>query len=277
MGAGVSGLELGVSFALEPAGALFATRGSAAALTFRLSDAYAFIFVARGELAVAAEKSITPLSACEALLLQRTSGTVVLSPGEGAEVYALKFRAGHGTRGAASSLSLPARGYVANPERLTDLVRRYVSEQRRRGSSPWGLYNLLVLILCEFSAAAGDARGGRPAGSGLETIASMVDEYVAAHYREPIGTHDVARELRYSPGYLERAYRRERGISVRSAIHLRRIKEARAQLLLQRERNVSDIAAQCGYGDVAYFRRVFKRATNMTPVRFRAVNLPRAG
>ncbi len=270
----MNGLELGQAAALEPTGSLFVPAGSLETRTLRLTDSYLFVFVARGDIAVASEKSVTALSAREATLLHcEAPRTIVFHRGAGAEFYALKFKAApHGARAAARPLTVPARGTVACPERLTDLLRRYMTEQRRRRSTPWALYNLLVLILCEFASAAGGSLEARPVSSGLETIASMVDAHIAAHYREPICTHDIARELRYSPGYLERAYRRERGISVRSAIHLRRIREARAQLLLQREVRVSEIAAQCGYGDAAYFRRVFKRTTNMTPVRFRTIN-----
>lgn len=275
MGARISSsLELSLACALEPTGALFVSAGSRESQTLRMNDCYLFVFVARGELRAASERSETRLAAREAALLHCDAGrTVVFHHGGGSEFYAVKFKAcPHANRGTARHLAVPARAVLACPERLTDLLRRYMTEQRRRRSSLWALYNLLVLILCEYAAAAGGSLEARPASSGLEGIASMVDAYIAAHYREPICTLDIARELRYSPGYLERAYRRERGISVRSAIHLRRIREARAQLLLQREMHVSEIAAQCGYGDAAYFRRVFKRTTNMTPLHFRSIN-----
>jgi two-component system response regulator YesN len=113
--------------------------------------------------------------------------------------------------------------------------------------------------------------------AGLESIASRVDAYIAAHYHQPIGTTDIARELRYNPDYLERAFRMERHTSIREAVHARRIKEARAQLLLQRTQDVAQIAALCGYADPGYFRRVFKRATNMTPRGYRLVHPAQLG
>ncbi len=100
-----------------------------------------------------------------------------------------------------------------------------------------------------------------------------MDVFIAAHYHEPLGTPDVARELHYNPDYLERAYHLERRMSIREAIHARRIKEARAQLILQRTKGVAEIAALCGYADAGYFRRVFKRATHMTPHGYRMLNL----
>jgi len=268
----MSGLELGLACALEPTGALFVPAGPAGNQTLRLHDCCLFVFVAHGELEAVSGRSEKRLPAGHAALFQCDAGrAVVFHHDAGAEFYALKFKVSpHLPR--ARHLAMPARGKVDYPERLTDLLRRYVMEQRRRRPSLWALYNLLVLVLCEYAAAPGGSLEAKPACSGLEAIASMVDAYVAAHYREPLCANDIARELHYSPGYLERAYRRERGISVRSAIHLRRIREARAQLLLQREVLVSEIAAQCGYGDAAYFRRVFKRTTHMTPLHFRSIN-----
>ncbi len=268
----MSGLDWDLAGALEPTGALFVTAGSRESQTVRLNDCFLFVFVAHGDLGIFSERSETRLAPGDAALLRCETGrTVVFHHNGGAEFYAVKFKVSpRVSRG--RQLSMPGRGKVEHPERLTDLLRRYMTEHRQRRASPWALYNLLVLILCEYAAAAGGSLEARPACSGLQAIASMVDAYIAAHYREPICAIDVARELRYSPGYLERAFRRERGISVRSAIHLRRIREARAQLLLQREVHVAEIAAQCGYGDAAYFRRVFKRTTNMTPLHFRSIN-----
>jgi len=277
VGRGVSSLDLNLSCTLEPTGSAFVGPDSRGSQTLRLNDSYLFVFVAHGDLAVVAERSATQLVPCEAMLLHSgTTRTVAFHPGPASEFYAVKFKAApHAAQRASNPLTVPAKGAVACPERLTDLLRRYVAEQRHRRQAPWALSNLLVLILCEFSAAAGGSLEARPISSGLETIASTVDAFIAAHYREAISTNDIAQELRYSPGYLERAYRKERGISVRSAIHLRRIREARAQLILQREMHVSEIAAQCGYDDAAYFRRVFKRTTNMTPLRFRTINSSR--
>lgn len=266
-------LDLNLPCSLEPTGILFVASDRGDRQTLRLNHSWIFLFVARGELVVSCGSEIR-LGPQEGLLLRQwTPRTIGLRRGEGAEYYALKFKdASRGNQAGSLGLSVPARGLCARPDRLTDLLRRYLAEHRRKGSTQWVLYNLLILILCEFSAAAGGPEGQRAEGSSRETIASMVDAYIAAHYRESIATADVARDLRYSPGYLERAYRKERGVSVRNAIHLRRIREARAQLILQRERHVSEIAALCGYADAAYFRRVFKRTTNMTPVRFRSVN-----
>jgi AraC-like DNA-binding protein len=130
----------------------------------------------------------------------------------------------------------------------------------------------MVLALCELARSSHVEEGAAAREAGRESIASRVDAFIAAHYHEPVATPDIARELHYNADYLERAFRMERRMSIREAVHARRIKEARAQLLLQRTQGVAEIAALCGYTDPGYFRRVFKRATNMTPRGYRLVN-----
>jgi YesN/AraC family two-component response regulator len=163
---------------------------------------------------------------------------------------------------------------VGNPGRLKNLVRMFMGETHRYGGSPLVLHHLLVLMLCEMTRASHLRSESEVREDNLESVASRVDACIAAHYHESIGTPDIAVELRYNPDYLERAYRAERHFSIREAIHARRIREARAQLLLQSSLGISEIAALCGYADTGYFRRVFKRATSMTPHGYRVTHAP---
>jgi len=224
-----------------------------------------------------------------ALELQRDRSAIVLRPPEaflfcgprqldlrsasGAELYLLRFRHVALPRGLPRRrLEVPDHVTVRRPARMTHLLRRLIDELRGPAPSREVLNHLVVLALCEMgqSSSVAEAAGTE---AGLENIASRVDAYIAAHYHEAIGTPDIARELHYNPDYLERAYHIERRMSIREAVHARRIKEARAQLLLQRTKGVAEIAALCGYSDAGYFRRVFKRATNMTPHGYRLLNV----
>ncbi len=262
--------------ALQPREAILEVSDSPTSRILRLRDSYVLIFVAHGRLDVLADHFRLQLKASEALLLfNHQSEKIALCGYDEAEFYALGFRFSSHTlcnSGPSYNLFVPAHATLPRPERLTDLLRRYIAEQQRTGLSRLILYHFIVLALCEIAQAAGNASKAQCQESGFEIIASSVDAYIAAHYGESMGTLDIARELRYNPGYLERSYRQERGISLRQAIHNRRIKEACAQLLLQKDSPVSEIAGMCGYHDTTYFRRAFKQATNMTPSRFRTVN-----
>ena len=55
------------------------------------------------------------------------------------------------------------------------------------------------------------------------------------------------------------------------AINERRIRHA-AALLSENQRSVDEIAKDCGYNDIVYFRRVFKRMQGLTPSGFRSLH-----
>ncbi|HET6486328.1 MAG TPA: AraC family transcriptional regulator [Spirochaetia bacterium] len=219
----------------------------------------------------------------EAFLLSAFHGELVLQRSPSSELYILSFlqpppRAARSRVGGSSGdawshrLEIPDHVTVLRPARLTHLLRRLMDETRRPSPSRAILHHLVALALCELAHSSRASERTENREAALESIASRVDAYIAAHYHEPIGTPDIAAELRYNPDYLERAYHLERRISIREAVHDRRIKEVRAQLLLQRGKGVAEVAALCGYADPAYFRRVFKRATNMTPCGYRRVH-----
>ena len=239
----------------------------------RRSGEACLLFSVHGGLVVQSCQADVVVHPNEAFLLPAGSGEIALCCSSAAELYILRFRPARSPEGVPSRrLEVPDHATVLRPGRLTHLLRELTDEVRRVSSSPAVLHHLVVLALCELAHSSHVADEAALPETGRENIASRVDAYIAAHYHRPIGTPDIARELRYNSDYLERAFRMERRMSIREAVHARRIKEARAQLLLQRTQGVAQIAALCGYADAGYFRRVFKRATNMTPRGYRLVH-----
>ena len=247
------------------------------------------IFNAHGVLVVEDGGVERELQANAAFLLEpHGSGALRLTNRGETDFYLLRFRWAHGPGvHTGRVLQVPTHATVLRPARLTHLLRMYIEKAKGTGAAPQNppparntahgtsmlvLHHLLVLALCELARSSQDGMVVPAREPGLANIASRVDAFIAAHYHESISTPDIAAELRYNPDYLERAYRQERGISIREAIHARRINEARAQLLLLRQQGVAQIAALCGYTDAGYFRRLFKRATHMTPHGYRAVH-----
>jgi AraC-like DNA-binding protein len=236
--------------------------------------AICLLFSVHGILSVRTRETFVILSSNEACILEpRTGGGIEIRYGDESEFYLVRFRRPHGRDPrTGQDLVVPGRTRSWAPGRLTHLLHMYIEEARRDRASRLILHHILVLALCELARSAQEEIGLLTTESCRESIASRVDAYVAAHYHRPIGTPEIARELRYNPYYLERAYHQERGKSIREAIHERRIKEACAHLLLSRTQGVAEIAALCGYRDAGYFRRVFKRATHLTPHHYRAAN-----
>ncbi len=92
---------------------------------------------------------------------------------------------------------------------------------------------------------------------------------IETRYFENISTSTIAGELQYNPDYLERVFRRENGMSIMTAIHEKRIAVARSALRSDAAKNVNEVAYECGYAAPAYFHRMFKRLTGLTPRAFR--------
>jgi AraC-like DNA-binding protein len=242
-------------------------------------SADSLLFVVEGHLDLDLGGKHISLGPREALLAEPDAREpLTLSHGTDADFYLLQFvrtevPAGFPRR----MLEVPDHVAIRNPARLKHLFLMLLEAVRARTGSGLILHHLVVLMLCEMASSSRVQGEMRARVDGLESMASRVDAYIAAHYHESIGTPEIASELRYNPEYLERAYRTERHMSIREAIHLRRIREARAQLLLQQARGIAEIAALCGFSDAGHFRRVFKRAMNMTPHEFRSLNTEHRG
>ncbi len=260
--------------AVEPAGVTSLNMGNENLLLFAARG----IIAMRGGPTARSDRGDVILCTSEAFLLSAFRGEIVLQRSPSSELYVLSFRQPP-VRAARSRveawnhrLEIPDHVTVLRPARLTQLLRRLMDETRRPSVSRAILHHLVALALCELAHSSRASERTENREAGLESIASRVDAYIAAHYHLPLGTPDIAADLHYNPDYLERAYHLERRISIREAVHDRRIKEVRAQLLLQRGKGVAEVAALCGYSDPAYFRRVFKRATHMTPCGYRRVH-----
>jgi len=264
-------LRLTLPLSLEPSFIKLLARDSAIETALRLEASCLFIFVARGWLNVAEETAQARLGPNEALLLYRHEACAIgLRTELGAQAYVVAFRTLVSREDPRSrTLAVPVHAMVANPERLADLLRMLVGEQERQSPSLPILSNLLVLVLNEFDASATGQKSLRVKTPEPENLASLVDAYIAAHYSEAVSSVDIARYLNYSVEYINRVFHRKRGMSVRDAIHCRRIKEASALLDSRRDLPISDIATMCGYKDVGYFRRIFKRLARTTPCKLR--------
>lgn len=100
-------------------------------------------------------------------------------------------------------------------------------------------------------------------------------DYMRRHCCEQLSRDDVAEAVHLSPSHFSALIKREAGETFTYLLNRMRIDRA-AEMLVQTDRNIADIALECGFRDQSYFTKVFRRYRNTTPLRYRRQFILRA-
>ena len=88
--------------------------------------------------------------------------------------------------------------------------------------------------------------------------------YIHSHYVQKLRLEQLSQYVGVHPNYLCTLFRERVGRSVFTYIHDLRMERAK-RLLSSTRLSVSEVARQCGYSDLGFFREKFKKANAMTP------------
>lgn len=106
-----------------------------------------------------------------------------------------------------------------------------------------------------------------------DSVVRKAESWLAEHYREP---HAVAAVVRHC-GIPERSLKRRFTTATGSTLiaHVQNLRiEAAKRLLEHKTTSADEIAALVGYENPAFFRRIFKRCTGLTPGAYRRMFQP---
>ncbi len=240
----------------------------------RVIDSYELIFVTQGRLDLFEEDRAFSLVRGQTLLLSpgaRHGGLLPYEPDVNFYWVHFRVRAFHPLP---AWVSVPKVATIGNPDALTELFCRFISDQESGILDPLGATHLVSLMLCAISEDAQVPGGRRARGVRRDdqaVLAENVQGYIDAHFPQAITTSTIAAALRFNPDYLERVFRARAKMSILDALHQKRIGAARALLHTEPGKNINEIAFECGYADPGYFRRMFKRLTGLTPREFRTL------
>ena len=92
--------------------------------------------------------------------------------------------------------------------------------------------------------------------------------YLHQNYARPLARWEIAEAVGVSEDYLTRVFSRELGLSPWDFLNRHRLNRARG-LLRHTSDSIGAIARRVGFKDQAYFSRVFRKATGMSPQAFR--------
>lgn len=114
----------------------------------------------------------------------------------------------------------------------------------------------------------------QPAEPPIDPQFSGVLEYIDLHAPEKLRLEDVADSLGYSKNYLCHLFQKNIGMTYVQYLTRKRIDNAK-QLLSRTTLPLADVASRCGFSDLPYFTRVFKREQNLTPAEYRKLQRTR--
>jgi AraC-like DNA-binding protein len=102
---------------------------------------------------------------------------------------------------------------------------------------------------------------------------SAILRYVQEHHMESISLSEAARLAKLSPPAFCRFFKRHLGKTFGDYVNEVRVMQA-CRELVDTEREVTEIAFDCGYNDLAHFNERFRRFTSRTPREYRRLAAP---
>lgn len=88
--------------------------------------------------------------------------------------------------------------------------------------------------------------------------------YITDHYAEPLTISTVAEFVSLNPVYFGALFKKETRITFRDYLNKIRLNQAE-DMLRTRKLNVTEVAQNCGFTDVFYFSRIFKKHKGIPP------------
>lgn len=99
-------------------------------------------------------------------------------------------------------------------------------------------------------------------------LVERIVKFIEQNCAKPLTLDVLANEFYLSPGYLCRLFKQKVGINFIDYLNTVRIARAK-HLLLTTNLRIYEVGNLCGYADLNYFTKVFKKATGVTPSYFR--------
>ena len=101
----------------------------------------------------------------------------------------------------------------------------------------------------------------------VDKVKEIVD-YIDTRYNQPITVEQVAKYVGFSTSHFMRFFRENMGTTMVDYLTTFRLEKA-SRLLLQTDKTVLAISLDCGFSNLSYFNRVFKRKYRKTPSAYR--------
>lgn len=125
-----------------------------------------------------------------------------------------------------------------------------------------GLYRLLYHLYCKGMFVSRAAQHPRSDVAQIQYVKKIIS-YIEAHYAHQITLDEIAKHANISKGYALHLFHDIAGDT--PIAYLQNLRLEKAEELLKNGHSVTDAALECGFNNVSYFIRVFKRKYGVTP------------
>ena len=106
-----------------------------------------------------------------------------------------------------------------------------------------------------------------------DSVVRRAEEWLTLHFREPHAVSAVVSVCGIPERSLKRRFKIATGATLMAYVQNLRIEEAKRRLEADAEAS-EDIVPEVGYENAAFFRRLFKRSTGLTPGQYRRMFRP---
>jgi YesN/AraC family two-component response regulator len=131
----------------------------------------------------------------------------------------------------------------------------------------------LILMLCNETARDEQQSNAATNAIQAKVLASLekLFIFIERNYAKDIDLKAAADVLGYVPSYFARMFKRYTNTTFMSYLSSFRISKAK-EMLLNENKNVTQIAEETGFGSVKTLNRVFKLSTGISPLQYRKSN-----
>lgn len=125
----------------------------------------------------------------------------------------------------------------------------------------------LIAVAYKHDLLTRQVREGREEAGTVENLKKVL-QYIGEHYSLPIRLFELAELVNMNEQYFCRYFKKNIGKTITEYINVIRVEKA-ATALAETEDKIIDIAAACGFDNIGYFIRRFKKEKGMTPSEYR--------
>jgi AraC-like DNA-binding protein len=138
-----------------------------------------------------------------------------------------------------------------------NLVNTWIEKQPGYVIKTQGLFLLILYRFFELIVFNSDSEEG-------DYRVKKAIRYIAKHYSERLSVKDIAGMVGLNAVYFGALFKQSTGLSINRYVIQTRIKNAE-NLLISGEYHVEEVAAHCGFSDVAHFYKLFKELMGFPP------------